>query len=695
MFLINKAFVSVLCFCLTAQPLIFAAPAQFTDSLAISRKLAIPPDSGNVSGQFSGSPENPHVILVRDAHTNASAQLHISEILDSVMLNRGIATVFVEAGSGHLSLDELNRFGTPEQRKPVAMQFLKKGILQGSEYLQLTSDHSFDLFGVEDESLYDRSLEVFKQSVKFRTSFADKYTQAKALALKLADKILDPRLRDLIRLQERYRKSEIGPMQYIYRIYDWMQLLDGASGGYEAVSGLLEMKGYEEQIDFKSVAQILYQLRDSDSEKYSFADELISCLEADNHQMLIQFLNSAGADAKLRQLGSVPGLKTYAEYLNHLKNIDFNSVWLGKEKLERAYARELISSETERRLYLAVQRLEIFKKLSEQQLTPDEAYYVENAPLRWQQITGFLNTTAAEYDEAPESALLHDPAEDGWIRSFEDFYNLTLKRDEAFLQNIKEYLNRSGQKEAVLIAGGYHTENLKQMLQKMSWSYSVVLPKVDHETDLSRYERLLTGQDAASEGAAVDSRLKNQDTMMLRQVQSNRGPLKFTVLKQEIQKVAGRNGQTESLRTQPAENTVSLPVLAGSRLALSERQPKTMRLTNGRTREEVLVREHDATIHFGNIESERTGSSFKFEIIYDSELQKHFFRLSAFGGSISTESIEFPDAAVIIKAKAGKRLSVKEEAFFRRNIADNRYIAERDIDFTVKKVSGTDFQFSI
>ena len=95
------------------------------------------------------------LILIQDAHTNTSGQFNLSKTLD-ILLQKGerLKYIFVEAGLGDNSLSFFRKYGSPEERKKIAGAFLRDGELHGEEYLDLTSDHDFILWGVEDLSLY-------------------------------------------------------------------------------------------------------------------------------------------------------------------------------------------------------------------------------------------------------------------------------------------------------------------------------------------------------------------------------------------------------------------------------------------------------------------------------------------------------------------------------------------------------------
>jgi phosphoglycerate kinase len=112
-----------------------------------------------------------------------------------------------------------------------------------------------------------------------------------------------------------------------------------------------------------------------------------------------------------------------------------------------------------------------------------------------------------------ENALFLEDGFQDIIQSSEDFYNLTLKRDEAFIDNMLEKMEHQSASapgtsqnkdlrltgapvtgalvHGVLITGGYHTPNLKKLLKERNISYIVLTPTITHETNTKRYEQIL------------------------------------------------------------------------------------------------------------------------------------------------------------------------------------------------------------
>ena len=154
------------------------AKVAFSQSQALD--IHIPTSLGYVSEihpPVTSTPTDSHetpltIVHIQDAHTNYEAQQHIVSILEQLVKERGLKLIMVEGSEGDVSLAYLRRYGPPENRKQVANKYLKAGIISAEEYLDIVSDHSLILWGIEQKDLYDLNVEAFLAAESLRESLA-------------------------------------------------------------------------------------------------------------------------------------------------------------------------------------------------------------------------------------------------------------------------------------------------------------------------------------------------------------------------------------------------------------------------------------------------------------------------------------------------------------------------------------------
>ena len=136
-----------------SQILLFQAPLP---------SLEIPKSIATMGDTYKGK-SGKTLILVQDAHTNESGQMNIARALETILRQEKIRFVFLEAADGNNSVAVVRDKAPLNKRKAVAAEYLKKGIFNGSEYLDMTTNVDFIPWGVEDKSLYWQSLKAYEK----------------------------------------------------------------------------------------------------------------------------------------------------------------------------------------------------------------------------------------------------------------------------------------------------------------------------------------------------------------------------------------------------------------------------------------------------------------------------------------------------------------------------------------------------
>jgi len=153
-------------------------PAQFAQSapllnnisppLALSgTRIQIPHTFGEVSNAYQGESDLIFV-FIQDAHANYEAQLNIAHIIDYLHKNHQLAQVHVEGAEGKLYSEFLSAYPNVEARRRVADHFLKNAKLSGPVYAAIVDVPGLELFGVEDEAVYEENRRVFLEALEYK-----------------------------------------------------------------------------------------------------------------------------------------------------------------------------------------------------------------------------------------------------------------------------------------------------------------------------------------------------------------------------------------------------------------------------------------------------------------------------------------------------------------------------------------------
>jgi len=291
----------------------------------------------------------------------------------------------------------------------------------------------------------------------------------------------------------------------------------------------------------------------------------------------------------------------YQEYLKAFKELKFDRLIEELEAWENEFYDDQLTSEDQKKLRALDRYVGLLEKAYQIQLSSKEfallkANDADFATASWQ---AFLNQKLAELgyfsDIVPFESHLDDAKE-----TLMEFYSLVDERDDVFIENTKRTLSERNEKAAFLIAGGYHTQNLTRLMREAGYSYVVLAPHIQYETDHEKYERLLLSSVIASpakkghviarsaEGATKQSHRNSLNT--LRKLGLKRGG--YDLIRREyndgIPVLSAKQGKmfaiwlyTKRLGTKHG----ALQLVFGSRakrLNLSEAKPKDLRLSQFR-----------------------------------------------------------------------------------------------------------------
>ncbi|MBI2094785.1 MAG: hypothetical protein HYT89_01280 [Candidatus Omnitrophica bacterium] len=464
-----RSIASVLVAAFLIQDLAYANPDPDVTGIFPESALRIqfPPSVAVVEDVFLSEHRTPNselIYLLQDAHANDSAQRNIARAIGTILEREPVRHVFLEAGTGDDSLSFLRNYGTAAKKESVARKFLRRGLIQGPDYLDITSSRPFLLWGVEDKTLYRESLDRYRRLREKRG-----HLNACLDRLRRALETLKPRfyrygLLRMDALREDFLRNKIPLAAYLEALTAEARRL-GIAARFPHLGRLEALRQKESKIDFGEFA----------------------------------FTSARSADLSLRYASEDSFSLRHSAYLDYLelaKTIDAGKILEEKEALEDALAAALAESADERALLEVSRSLEVLRRLVNLELGGRDEEAIRGNPSAFDpvELAGLLNRKILELGSHHEEAIFLDPQYEAGFADAIEFYALARRRDEAFLRNMLSKMEESGQKKAVLVAGGHHTEHLKALFRQRNISYLSITPRILHETNPVRYENLLLGQ---------------------------------------------------------------------------------------------------------------------------------------------------------------------------------------------------------
>ena len=182
----------------------------------------------------------------------------------------------------------------------------------------------------------------------------------------------------------------------------------------------------------------------------------------------------------------------YAQYQEALKNLNVNKLFKEEPLIENKIKDAVSENSDQKTLYKISKALLIMDKMLNVKLVPEEySYFLENKrdfdPQEW---VDFLKKKSEELGLGLNISENYYVIKDN-IPTIEKFYATAGERDKVFVRKSGERMKKDGAKTAILIAGGFHTPTLTQLLNDKGFSYIVISPRVTTKTDNNLYRASL------------------------------------------------------------------------------------------------------------------------------------------------------------------------------------------------------------
>ncbi len=463
-----------------------------------SNQLQIPSQFGSLKEFYEAKEQSdkaPLIIQIQDAHCNYEAQKNLAQIIDHLVREKKLRLVMVEGGSGDVSLSFLRSFTDKKSREAVADRYLRSGKISGEEYLDIISDYDLELYGIEDQGLYDSNLDSFlnidgfkDQGIKDINGFKNVVEALKPLMLNAG----------LLQLEEKVNVRELFLSDKSAYLSDIARKKGIDLGAYPQVAAFLDSSEAEKKIDFNLAEQqraafikeIAKKLDDAAvkqliSQTQSFKDKKISPAE------FYGFLRKIAQD-KIDLKKSYPQFESYMRYIISGKKIDAEKLVKEVAALEEAVRESMFLNNDERRLVDISKKMDMLERFLRLDLTPEEyaAIDADKSGYMTASWANFLADNCRKYKLTvrPEVSEILDDNFD----KIDSFYKVGMEREQAFLKNIKERIAKSPEDQVVaVITGGFHTARMSKLFRREGYSYAVVTPAITKKNDPELYFSVL------------------------------------------------------------------------------------------------------------------------------------------------------------------------------------------------------------
>lgn len=424
-------------------------------------------------------PPEPLVVLVQDVHGVVEAQTNISRMLESFQARLGLELLGLEGAAGGFILNKFRAVGEPEALRWASDVLLRERVLSGAEHFALNAPGVVELWGVESADAYLANVEAYKKTESFRPA-VERFERAAVRALEgLQQKVYGPDLLAFERRRALYDREAISLAEHI----------ESLAGDF-AVRGGIDLKPYPNIAHFRRVFhfETTIDFKRVETERAAFVEALIARLPPDD----LERLRALGVDHRLRRVGfdeyqrvlaasarrvgvgldPFPEVQKYLEYARLSGRVAPRPLLAELARLEGAVESSFASTPARREAVRLARDWAILGKLFHHAMDSADwkAYQGRRSEVR-----SFARRLAAALAEngIPHAA----PDMDFSIDAHEAFYESAHARNEHFVDSLLERMRSTDRRRAVLVAGGFHTEGLREILARRGVNHVVVTPR--------------------------------------------------------------------------------------------------------------------------------------------------------------------------------------------------------------------------
>ncbi|MDO8603073.1 MAG: hypothetical protein Q7O04_04400 [Candidatus Omnitrophota bacterium] len=419
---------------------------EISSNLSDLATITIPQQYGSIIETYEGTNGN-LIVHIQDAHANYEAQKNIAAIAEYLIKNYNINLILREGASTEKNFAYLREKASLEARRRAAEKLLKNATITGIDYLTLTSNYPMAFQGIEDKALYDANKNALWAMDKFKDAALEYVRKIEKSADSLKQKIYNSELLAMDNAKKDYENETTDLLAYYRILNEFIQKKNISVGEFPNFSALVKIDSLEQKINMTKIGN-----------------------------------NTATDEEKA----------LYKDYQEILKNLNINRLFKEEPLVENKIKNAVTENQDQKDLYNISKAVSIMDKMLSVKVVPEEyAYFIENKnDFNAEVWADFLKKKA---DESGLSLNIPDNyyAVSDNLPIIEKFYSTAGERDKAFIKKSEERINSDNAKTAILIAGGFHTPQLTNLLSEKGYSYIVISPRVITKTDDNLYRQAL------------------------------------------------------------------------------------------------------------------------------------------------------------------------------------------------------------
>ena len=470
------------------------SPDHFISKIA---NTEIPLSMGYIRDVYVADQNKPFVIYLQDAHCNYSCQQSIASIIDYFSDEFGIDHAIVEGGQGNYDFSLFTSIPDLERRKTIVDYFVREGRVTGTEQFAIMHPDRLQVKGLEEQDLYSKNLNVYRESLLYKDE-VDKHINTVAHYFSnLKRHMFSKEVNEFDEKTGDYNGDKIPLKDYVNYIDNVAVKKNIDLKEFENLNEMLILLNGEREIKFDVAQEQRDEVIDLLMKKLSKFEVSILVQKSINYKnddmtpaQFYAYLFSKISSCRLSSQ-DYPELVKYKRYLDKYDSLEKDVFFDEIFDIQRYIADNIVLNIDAQNLFEMSEDLAMLKKMFDVSITRKQYDYL---------INNSDNKNAGSYVKFIEQKSPYyklnpniDPDVlqiDEYRDRIDNFYKYSFERDKAFIKNIEKY--SKGQKAVFVVTGGFHTQNMKELLKKEGYSFMIITPKLEQE-GYNPYFKLLGG----------------------------------------------------------------------------------------------------------------------------------------------------------------------------------------------------------
>lgn len=508
--------ITVACFLLSVLTANLSASVLYEKSSAVTETAELfSKDFGKITETVDNNSDL-LVVNIQDLHSNPSVQLNIKNILTSIDKKYQIKQVFIEGGYGDVDISWFYKIRDLKDRNNLADSLLANGRLTGSEYFAYKTGRNTVLKGLEDEQVHKNNLKTLSaimdrqefynaglQKIKADIDFINA-SRASNKNLRL-NKIVSRHNNGVIDTAKFYKLLLKAAKEINKNPKDYKNIMPVDLAGFPNINKYININFAK--INGKKLSDEINLFLNDIKSRMSYAEYSGIVKNTDGFSdagKLVSLIQSLSGVYKIDLAKKYPVLYVYAnvsisaESVNPVELINEERILLNN--LRQAFSK----NNTEYEVSFLADFYDIFKKYLTNSLNANEYEYFSSK-------IGKFKELYAKYAVVDRlSGLKAD------FDMLDSYYSANNYRNGIFINNVIagreiKHENNDADKNVfdgakdviVVVAGGYHTKGISQLLNDRKISYITITPNVKSPIEQSEktYKEIIKEETAVETNA--------------------------------------------------------------------------------------------------------------------------------------------------------------------------------------------------